>query len=88
MTEKEVIFHFIFFFIFNFLGMVAPQLKRNCFTGGHAFKYSKNLINDLKLISIIKKKEKIKIKRKEFMVHVIASSLNLARFYQPFLEFP
>ena len=44
------IFHFIFHFIFNFLGMVAPQLKRNRFTGGHAFKYSKNLINNLQLM--------------------------------------
>ena len=49
-------FHFHFIFIFNFLGMVAPQLKRNCFTGGHAFKYSKNLINNLQLMNTINKK--------------------------------
>ena len=36
-------FQFQFHFIFNFLGMVAPQLKKNCFTGGHAFKYSREL---------------------------------------------
>ena len=40
MTAKV---HFIsFHFIFNFLGMVAPQLEKNCFTGGHAIKYTKN----------------------------------------------
>ena len=49
--------------------MVAPQLKRNFFTGGHAFKYSKNLINNLQLMNTNKK---IKIKRKGFMVHVKA----------------
>ena len=27
------------FLIFNFSGMVAPQLKKNRFTGDHAFKY-------------------------------------------------
>ena len=63
--------------------MVAPQLKRNCFTGGHAFKYSKNLINNLQLMNTNKKN---KIKGKGFMVHVKA--LNRAQFYQPFLEFP
>ena len=45
-----------FIFIFEFLGMVAPQLKRNCFTGGHAFKYSKNLIDNLQLMNTIKEK--------------------------------
>ena len=56
---KRLSFHF--HFIFNFSGMVAPQLKKNCFTGGHAFKYSKNLIDNLQLINTIKK---IKFKRK------------------------
>ena len=54
-TSYGAKFHFIF--IFNFLGMVAPQLKRNCFTGGHAFKYSKNLINNLQLMIAIKTKK-------------------------------
>ena len=49
--------HFSFHFIFNFLGMVAPQLKRNCFTGGHAFKYSKNLINNLQLMIAVKENQ-------------------------------
>ena len=45
-----------FHFIFNSLGMVAPQLKRSCFTGGHAFNYSKNLINNSQLMNTNKKK--------------------------------
>ena len=47
--------HFHFIFILNFLGVVAPQLKRNCFTGGNIFKYFKNLINNLQLMNTNKK---------------------------------
>ena len=70
-------------FHFQFLGMVSPSVKEKLFYRGHAFKYSKNLINNLQLMNTNKKN---KIKRKGFMVHVKA--LNRARFYQPFLEFP
>ena len=56
------LFVFVFIFIFSFsfsifLGMVAPHLKRNCFTWGHGFIYSKNLINNLQLMNTIKKKK-------------------------------
>ena len=74
---------FIFFiFSFNFLGMVAHQLKRNCFTGGHAFRYSKNLINNLQLMKTNKKK--IKIKRVHGSCKSIKPCAILYSFCNPF----